>query len=103
MSTQHDRAEKMRRHLEGLSPQEHESIYLRFLSALFINEDGGHTKQAAFTRRQIEGLLSFGKIPPERQAELKRQARKSTQESLAVVQEVLWGARLGAPLGLYKK
>lgn len=103
MSKQSDHEERMRRHLEGLSAEAHESIYARLLSALFINEDGGHTEAAAFTRRQIEGLLAFGKIPFSRQSELKKQVRKSTQASLALVQDVLWSQRLGVPLNLSEK
>ncbi len=103
MSKQSDREERTRRHLEGLSPEEHESIYTRLLSALFINEDGGHATQAECTRKQIEGLLAFGKIPFSRQYEVKKQVRKSTQASLALVQDVLWSQRLGVPLNLSEK
>lgn len=54
--------DKARKHFEEMSPQVHADIYTQYYLAYLTNEEKGYPEQAEFCRRQMQGLLSFGKI-----------------------------------------
>ncbi len=54
----------------ALSADVHRDIFGQLCTAFWINTDGGYTKSADLTRRQMEAVLSFGKISAMEAAEI---------------------------------
>jgi hypothetical protein len=45
-----------------MMPEQHARLYALFYSAYLGNEERGYAEQASLNRRQMEDILSFGKI-----------------------------------------
>ena len=77
-----------REEFEQLSAEEHEEYYKLYYSAYYLNREGGHEEAAKLSRMQMDTVLIFGKVSPERQAVIEKQVEVRLNTIQAWLDEV---------------